>query len=105
MYDSKCFELAEHFIDDLQALPEDESRVRRLAQAIQDAVEDFLEFEENKAVLRKARERVEQRCEEHAFMFSRSDCLYDNCPYPIFCRDHCIKRHDGVIKAARSMRG
>jgi hypothetical protein len=45
-YDPKCYELAEHFLDDTE-LP-DKLKPRhatRLALILQDAVEDFLEYE------------------------------------------------------------
>ncbi len=41
-FDSKCYDLAKSFCEDLPRVP-----VARLAQTIQDAIEDFLQDEDN----------------------------------------------------------
>jgi hypothetical protein len=43
-YDSKCFDLATHFLDDVEDLPFGQRAAfeRQLAQVIQNAIEDFL---------------------------------------------------------------
>lgn len=46
-YDSKCFELAEHFLSDCTN-PMARLRTRELAQHIQDEIEIWLEAEEIK---------------------------------------------------------
>ena len=48
-YDAKCLELAHHFLDDVPALSDDERKARadRLAERIQQTVEDELAFEED----------------------------------------------------------
>ena len=38
-YDARCEELAEHFLDEK---PRNDEHVRKLAQTIQDAIEDWL---------------------------------------------------------------
>ena len=43
-FDSKCYDLAEHFLSDEPALQSERNR-NRLAQAIQDAIEDWIEGE------------------------------------------------------------
>lgn len=50
-FDSKCFELAEHFLSDEPALNTPAAQTT-LAQAIQQAVEDEIEF--MKAMMEKA---------------------------------------------------
>jgi hypothetical protein len=48
-YDAKCLELAHHFLDDVPALSDDERKARanRLAERIQQTIEDELAFEED----------------------------------------------------------
>lgn len=45
MFDPKCLELAQHFIADTKCSEPDEY-ARRLAKDIQEAVEDFIDFNE-----------------------------------------------------------
>jgi hypothetical protein len=48
-FDSKCYDLAEHFIQDENIRPEDRDKIlNNLAQDIQDAVEDFFTFDLDK---------------------------------------------------------
>jgi hypothetical protein len=46
MFDSRCFDLAEHFLQDE---PELREKVSELAQAIQDAVEDWIYMQKTEA--------------------------------------------------------
>ena len=45
-HDSKCFDLACHFLSDVEARPDEHDD---LAQVIQDAIEDWLSYRENRA--------------------------------------------------------
>lgn len=45
-YDSKCYDLAESFMEDENVKPEDrEAILSNLAQDIQEAIEDFITFD------------------------------------------------------------
>jgi hypothetical protein len=46
-YDSRCADLAEHFLADISMTPEERTqRVASLARAIQEAVEDWISDED-----------------------------------------------------------
>jgi hypothetical protein len=48
-FDSKCYDLAEHFVQDENICPEDREKIlNEMAQDIQDAVEDFFTFDLDK---------------------------------------------------------
>lgn len=50
-YDQKCYELAREFLQDVPGV-NSEKNCRELAQDIQDAIEDFLEYARQKRVTR-----------------------------------------------------
>lgn len=48
-YDTKCFELAGEFLSDEKAVLRDDPKKREeLAQIIQDAIEEYLDYEREK---------------------------------------------------------
>lgn len=52
LYDPKCHELATHFLGDDEVAPDvNERRIQSLAQAIQEAVEDWIADEEDRIAL------------------------------------------------------
>jgi hypothetical protein len=60
-YDSKCYELAEYFLEDVGVPVVPKETVEKLAQTIQEAVEDFLDNIEHDHEMEALRDRETDR--------------------------------------------
>lgn len=72
-YDSKCYELAEHFLSDTPELATERAK-KELAQHIQDEIEGWLRYE---ASPKKP-------------VSSRPECIFRYCPTAELCETECI---------------
>jgi hypothetical protein len=75
-FDPKCFELAEHFLPSMAS----ERLKNGLAQAVQTAVEDWMEAETID---------LKTKLAPVSNVFSRAECIFNYCPHPDNCDQRC----------------